>query len=264
MRDLTLSLVQADLAWQDPAANRQRLTALLDAAPALGELVLLPEMFATGFTMRAPAHAEPMDGPTVAWLRATARDRGVTLGGSLAIVDGGDYYNRFLWADPDGGLGWYDKRHLFRMAGEHRHYTAGRVRAVFELGGWRVCPLICYDLRFPVWSRGADAFDLLVYVANWPATRRPAWQALLPARAVENQCYVAGVNRVGNDGQGVPYAGDSGVHHPLGHVLLDLGGGESVATVTLGGAELVEYRARFPAWQDADRFTLASPDGEAR
>ena len=256
MRDLTITLVQADLAWQDPAANRARLAALLDAAPALGELVILPEMFATGFTMRAPAHAEGMDGPTVTWLRSEARTRGITLCGSLVIASGGRYYNRLVWAPPAGEPGWYDKRHLFRMAGEHRHYSAGAERRVFDLGGWRVCPLVCYDLRFPVWSRGANAFDLLLYVANWPVARRPAWRALLPARAVENQCYVAGVNRVGTDGHGVAYAGDSGAHHPLGHALLDLGDREGVGSVVLRGDELEAYRQQFPAWQDADPFTL--------
>jgi predicted amidohydrolase len=256
VRDLTVTLVQADLAWQDPAANRRRLGALLDAAGPLGDLVVLPEMFATGFTMRPPGQAEPMDGPTVAWLRAEAAARGTTLCGSLAIAADGGYYNRLLWATPDGRLEWYDKRHLFRMAGEHRHYTAGRSRVVLRLGEWRVCPLICYDLRFPVWSRGANEFDLLLYVANWPAGRRPAWRALLPARAVENQCYVAGVNRVGTDGHGVSYAGDSGAHHPLGHCLLDLGDGEGVAGVVLAGDGLVTYREQFPAWQDADPFTL--------
>jgi predicted amidohydrolase len=259
VHDLTISLVQADLAWQDPDANRAQLTALLDTAPALGELVILPEMFTTGFTMRAPAHAETMAGPGVGWLRDEARRRGVTLCGSLIIESGGQFFNRLVWMPPDGVAGWYDKRHLFRMAGEHRHYTAGTERRVFRIGDWRICPLICYDLRFPVWSRGANAFDLLLYVANWPVGRRPAWQALLPARAVENQCYVAGVNRVGTDGQNVGYAGDSGVHHPLGHALLDLGSGTGVGTVRLAGDELVAYRDRFPAWQDADPFTLAPP-----
>jgi predicted amidohydrolase len=262
VRDLTVTLVQADLAWQDPATNRQRLGALLDAASPLGDLVILPEMFATGFSMRPPGHAEPMDGPTVAWLRDQAARRGITLCGSLAVVVDGLYYNRLLWATPAGGLDWYDKRHLFRMAGEHRHYTAGTTRAIFALGEWRVCPLICYDLRFPVWSRGANQFDLLVYVANWPVGRRPAWRALLPARAVENQCFVAAVNRVGTDGHGVAYAGDSGVHHPLGHPLVELGPGAQVATVTLQGGELARYREEFPAWQDADRFTLGPAAGD--
>jgi omega-amidase len=263
VHDLTISLVQADLAWQDPAANRAQLAALLDTIPSLGELVILPEMFTTGFTMRAPEHAESMTGPTVVWLQTEARRRQTTLCGSVIISDGGHFYNRLLWVPPSGELAWYDKRHLFRMAGEHRHYSAGTERRVFQLGDWRVCPLVCYDLRFPVWSRGANAFDLLLYVANWPETRRPAWQALLPARGVENQCYVAGVNRTGSDGQGIPYAGDSGVHHPLGHALLDLGRTAGVGTVTLSGAELVSYRERFPAWQDADPFTLAGPEAGA-
>ena len=157
---------------------------------------------------------------------------------------------------PDGRHVHYDKRHLFRMAGEHEHFAAGSRREIVTLKGWRICPLVCYDLRFPVWSRGANAFDLLLYVANWPAARRSAWQALLPARAVENQCYVAGVNRVGTDGKGIAYAGDSSVHDYLGQPLADLGGAPGHATVTLGLEALHRYREKFPAWRDADPFQL--------
>lgn len=256
MQDLTVTLVQADLAWQDPAANHARLTRLLDALPEVGDLVVLPEMFATGFTMAPEAVAEPMDGPSMAWLAATARRLGRTLCGSLAVRDGGQYRNRLVWMPPSGAWATYDKRHLFRMAGEHRHYAPGDRRLVVELNGWRVCPLVCYDLRFPVWSRGANAFDLQLFVANWPAARRTAWRALLPARAVENQCYVVGVNRAGTDGNGVAYAGDSLAAEPLGGLLADLGTQENAVTLRLAGATLARYREKFPAWQDADRFRL--------
>jgi predicted amidohydrolase len=256
VQDLTVTLVQADLAWQDPAANRARLEALLGGPPAPGDLVVLPEMFATGFTMAPEAVAEPMDGPTVAWMAATARRLGRTLCGSLAIRDGDSYRNRLVWMPPSGEAATYDKRHLFRMADEHRHYTPGNARLVVEVGGWRVCPLVCYDLRFPVWSRGANAFDLQLFVANWPAARRGAWRALLPARAVENQCYAVGVNRVGLDGNGVRYGGDSLAAGPAGDLLADLGDGERALTVRLEGAALERYREKFPAWQDADRFRL--------
>jgi predicted amidohydrolase len=256
VQDLTVTLVQAPLAWQNPAANRAKFAALIGSIGERTDLIVLPEMFTTGFTMAPEANAESMDGETVAWLRATARTCGATLCGSLVISEDGQYYNRLIWMPPDGTAGWYDKRHLFRMADEHRHYTAGTARRIFRIGGWRVCPLVCYDLRFPVWSRGANEFDLQIYVANWPAVRRVAWRALLPARGVENQCYVAGVNRIGVDGHGVRYAGDSLAADPLGNVLADLGDCEHAVTLRLDGAALARYREKFPAWRDADPFKL--------
>ena len=256
MQDLTVTLVQAQLAWQDPAANRRRFAEIIDALPERGRLVVLPEMFTTGFTMEPESHAEPMDGPSVAWMTGTARRHGVTLCGSIAIRDGEVYRNRLVWCGPQGDLDWYDKRHLFRMAREHEHYAPGTERRVFELDGWRICPLVCYDLRFPVWSRGANAFDLQIFVANWPASRSSAWRALLPARAVENQCFCIGVNRVGVDGNDIPYSGDSLVADPYGNVIADLRATEGSVTVRLDGAELVRYREKFPAWRDADSFRL--------
>lgn len=256
MRDLTVTLLQADLAWLDPAANRHRFAGLLATLPELGDLVVLPEMFTTGFTLDPAACAESMDGDTVDWMAAAARRHQVTLCGSIVIRDQGRYHNRLLWMPPDGALQWYDKRHLFRMAGEHERYSAGAERPLMQVNGWRVCPLICYDLRFPVWSRGANQFDLQLFVANWPAARRSAWRALLPARAVENQCYVAGINRVGTDGNGVAYCGDSLVADHLGDLMADLGDGERARTVRLDAAALERYREKFPAWRDADRFRL--------
>jgi len=256
VRDLTVSLLQSPIAWLDPAANRAHFGALIAECGTGVDLVVLPEMFSTGFTMTPESCAEPMDGPTVAWMRETAARCRTTLCGSLVIRDGERYRNRLLWAAPDGTLHWYDKRHLFRMAGEHHHYSAGSERLLVTLGGWRICPLVCYDLRFPVWSRGANQFDLQIFVANWPAARRSAWCALLPARAVENQCYAVGVNRVGEDGNGVAYCGDSLVAGPLGNLVADLGSAESTATVTLDGAALERYREKFPAWRDADAFRL--------
>jgi predicted amidohydrolase len=256
MQDLSVTLVQAALAWEDPSANRRRIGELIGDLGVTTDLVVLPEMFTTGFTMDPASNAETMEGASVAWLADTARRHGVTLCGSLVIAEGGRFYNRLVWMSPDGERRHYDKRHLFRMAGEHRHYTAGTRRELMRLKGWRVYPLICYDLRFPVWSRGADAFDLQIFVANWPAARRSAWRALLPARAVENQCYCVGVNRVGTDGNGIAYAGDSLVADYLGNVTGDLGAGECVITVMLDAAGLVRYREKFPAWQDADAFRL--------
>jgi predicted amidohydrolase len=256
VQDLTVTLLQTSLDWQDAPANRAHFGELVHSLPGPTDLVVLPEMFTTGFTMDTRGQAEAMDGPTVAWMAGLARELGVTLCGSLIVEEAGRFYNRCLWMPPDGRHQHYDKRHLFRMAGEHEHFAAGTTREIFHLKGWRICPLVCYDLRFPVWSRGVDAFDLLLYVANWPAARRSAWQVLLPARAVENQCYVAGVNRLGTDGQGIAYAGDSGVHDYLGSCVTSLAGTAGQATVTLRGDPLQHYRAKFPAWRDADHFQL--------
>ena len=256
MRDLTVTLLQSSLAWQEPAANRAHFETLIGAHKVPGGLVVLPEMFATGFTMAPAEVAETMTGESVAWMAAVARRYAITLTGSLVIRDDLGYRNRLIWMPPDGQASHYDKRHLFRMADEHRHYVPGNERLVVEIDGWRVCPLICYDLRFPVWSRGANAFDLQLYVANWPAARRSAWRALLPARAVENQCYVAGVNRIGLDGNGVRYSGDTLAADPLGNLLVDAGSEAGAFTVRLDGAALVSYREKFPAWRDADDYRL--------
>ncbi len=257
MQDLTITLLQTELAWHKAATNRAHFSELIRSIPDATDLIILPEMFTTGFTMDVHEHAEQLSGPTLRWMAELARECGITLCGSLIIEDGGRYYNRLVWMSPDGQHQHYDKRHLFRMAGEHEYFAPGTRREIFGLNGWRVCPMICYDLRFPVWSRGVNEFDLLLYVANWPAARRSAWQTLLPARAVENQCYVAGVNRTGTDGKNISYAGDSSVHDYLGQPLADLGPAHGHCTVTLSGTGLTRYREKFPAWQDADTFRLA-------
>lgn len=255
MRDLNVTLVQQALAWQDAGANRARFAELLAPLAGRTDLVVLPEMFTTGFSMRAAGLAEDMAGPTVEWLRTTAARLGAVVTGSL-IVDDDGYRNRLLWARPDGTLAAYDKRHLFRMAREHEHYAAGGTRVVVELRGWRVLPLVCYDLRFPVWSRNRADYDLALYVANWPAVRRYAWSTLLRARAIENLCYVVGVNRVGTDGAGIEYAGDSAALDPLGQPLAELGAAPAVTQVTLSAEALADHRRRFPAHLDADAFRL--------
>lgn len=254
--DLQLALIQTTLTWQDAAANRERFSGLLEQARG-ADLVILPEMFTTGFSMSASRLAEPEEGPTYAWLREqAARLEGVITGSIIIEAADGSYRNRLLWARPDGEILHYDKRHLFRMAGEHQHYTAGEQQAVFELNGWRVRPLICYDLRFPVWSRDANGTDLLFYTANWPAARRDAWNRLLPARAIENLCFVAGINRVGEDGKGHPYSGDSQVLDYLGDSLLQAGEGDGVFRCTLNARNLAAFRERFPAYHDGDDFEL--------
>ena len=243
---LRVTLVQTELAWQDPAANRHRLAAHFRGLVGHTDLVVLPEMFSTGFSMAAAELAEDMDGPTVDWMREEAAALGCVIAGSLIVRDGGRCYNRLVWARPDGSLEHYDKRHLFRLAGEQEHYAAGSRRLVVALKGWRVCPMICYDLRFPVWSRSRGDYDLLLYVANWPQRRALAWSTLLRARAIENQSYVVGVNRIGKDGNGTAYAGDSVAVDFLGQPLSSEGGGDRVETAVLDLESLRAYRDELP------------------
>lgn len=254
--DLTLTLLQTETRWHDPAANRALFDDLLQQVPAASRLVLLPEMFSTGFTMDSAAVAESMQGETLAWLSKRAQDSGKVLCGSVVICEDGEYFNRFVSAHPDGQLTHYDKRHRFRMAGEHQHYSAGGQKVVFNVDGWRVCPMVCYDLRFPVWFRNRREYDLLICVANWPAPRRQAWNTLLRARAIENQVYAAGVNIVGRDGNGVEYTGGSAVYAPDGDVLVEVFDAARVVTQTISWSNLSALREQFPVWQDADDFDL--------
>jgi predicted amidohydrolase len=244
--NLRVTMIQADLAWQDPATNRRELAAHFRGLAGHTDLIVLPEMFTTGFSMDAAALAEPMDGPTIGWLREESAAVGCAITGSLIVTEGGQHYNRLVWATPDGGLAYYDKRHLFRMAREHEHYASGSRRLTVELKGWRICPLVCYDV--------------LLYVANWPSRRRTAWSALLRARAIENVCYVVGVNRVGKDGNGASYAGDSVALDFLGNVLGGDRGGDFVETVVFDRESLATFRRDFPVHLDADDFTLAAAE----
>lgn len=261
---LRVSLIQADTVWRDPDANRALYGQL--AAPLAGEtdLIVLPETFTSGFSNEALSEAEGMDGPTLPWLQMLARDTGAVVTGSLQCRTDAGVFNRLLWVRPDGSHAQYDKRHLFRMAGEHERYAAGRERLTVELHGWRIRPLVCYDLRFPVFVRnrfGAEVvdrfdYDLVLFVANWPAARRHAWRTLLMARAIENLSYCVGVNRVGADGNGIAYAGDSVVHDFLGQAMVECGAQPQVVTVELQAEALAAHRQRFPAQLDADRFEL--------
>ncbi|MFF7706968.1 amidohydrolase [Pseudomonas sp. NPDC007930] len=254
--DLNLALVQTALAWHDRASNLAQFDSLLEDARG-ADLIVLPEMFTTGFSMESAELAEPEQGPTSVWMLRKAAQLGAVVTGSVIIqAADGSYRNRLLWATPEGELRHYDKRHLFRMVGEHHHYAAGAQRAVFELKGWRVRPLICYDLRFPVWSRDSENTDLLLYTANWPGSRRQHWNRLLPARAIENLCYVAAVNRVGTDGKGFAYTGDSQALDFQGEALICACDADGVFKVRLSAAELAAYRSRFPAYLDADPFEL--------
>lgn len=261
---LRVSLVQGNTRWHDAAANRAYYGALVRGLREPGDLVVLPETFTSGFTNETLGNAETMQGESLAWLRALAGEVGAVLTGSLVVREGDACVNRLVWMRPDGSFDVYDKRHLFRMAGEHTRYAGGTTRLVVELNGWRVCPLVCYDLRFPVWIRnrydhaaaGRFDYDLVLFVANWPGARRYAWQTLLRARAIENLAYCVGVNRVGTDGNQLHYSGDSAVLDFLGQPLLELGAQEQTVTVTLDPAALAAHRERFPAWMDADAFSL--------
>ncbi|MFT5048695.1 MAG: omega-amidase [Chlamydiales bacterium] len=257
MSALNVTIVQADLQWHDASGNRDHFEGVIDGLGDPGDLILLPEMFTTGFTTEAEAQAERSDGPSVTWMRRIAAERQACLAGSLIIEDEGRFYNRFILMRPDGSSVTYDKRHLFSVAGEDRDFAAGTELITFELGGFRICPLICYDLRFPVWSRNRDSYDLLIFVANWPTARHLAWETLIRARAIENQAFVAGVNRVGTDGNGHPYGGGSAVIDFLGHDLANLGDEVGVATAALDMSGLTRFRSRFPFHRDADDFQIS-------
>ncbi|MFN7184121.1 MAG: amidohydrolase [Thermomonas haemolytica] len=264
MPDLRVSLVQGDTRWHDPQGNRDYYGELIAPLHGLTDLVVLPETFTSGFSNEAIARAEGMDGPTVAWLRQQAQALGAAIAGSVQIRTEAGVFNRMLFATPDGALVHYDKRHLFTFAREHERYAPGRERVVVEWKGWRILLQVCYDLRFPVFSRnrfdparaGEADYDLALYVANWPSARAYPWKTMLRARAIENLCYVVGVNRVGSDGNGLHYSGDSAVIDFLGQPVSECGEAPVVVTTTLQAAELLAHRQRFPALQDADGFDL--------
>jgi omega-amidase len=258
MSALTVTVVQADLLWHDAAGNRAHFTKVIDGLPEPSDLIVLPEMFTTGFSMDAPGLAEPMDGESVSWLRDVAASSGASVCGSLIITENQRYFNRFVCASPGGDLQCYDKCHLFRLANEQNHYAAGTELLTFDLNGFRICPLVCYDLRFPVWSRNRDAYDVLIYVANWPSRRHHAWETLLRARAIENLSYVIGVNRTGTDGNDIPYDGGSSIIDYLGADLANLGDREGIASATLDSAKLTAFRERFAFHKDADNFTISN------
>lgn len=254
---LHITLVQADMAWEDKAANLRHFEDLLGRINGPRHVVALPEMFSTGFSMAPERLAEPMDGPTVQWMKTMAQKHRCILTGSLIIEADGVYHNRMLWVQPDGQTGHYDKRHLFGHAGESEHYKAGDSRLIVQVNGWRINLMVCYDLRFPVWSRNANSdYDVLLYVANWPEPRDLAWRTLLQARAIENQCYTVGVNRVGQDAKGHNYLGNSSVFGPLGEQLWQQDRTEAVHTVSLDMETLQKTRNSLPFLKDADKFLL--------
>jgi len=266
---LNITLIQPDMHWEDKAANLRQYEQYIAAIEEKREVVVLPEMFSTGFSMSPERLAEPMDGPTMQWMKDVSRQYRCILTGSLIIEEEGRYYNRLVWMQPDGSYGYYDKRHLFAYGGEHEHYTRGDKRLIAQVKGWRICLQVCYDLRFPVWARqggrsaaqadggaGAEPYDVLLYVANWPERRSLAWKTLLQTRAIENMCYVIGVNRVGTDGNGIYHSGDSSVFGPLGETIWQQAHTAACHTITLHRDTLTETRASFPFLDDADAFLL--------
>jgi len=257
MSTLSVTIIQADLHWHDAAANRQSFDAAIEAAKLPTDLIVLPEMFTTGFSMDAPRLAETMQGESIQWMQEKARQTNAAICGSLIIRDGDRFFNRFILADAAGVQLTYDKRHLFRLADEQHHYEAGTRLATIEINGFRIRPMVCYDLRFPVWSRNKNDYDLLVFVANWPSRRHHAWENLLRARAIENLSFGVGVNRVGTDGNDLPYAGGSAIIDYLGHEIVDLGDRVGSATATLELEQLRKFRDRFAFHRDADEFRIA-------
>ena len=247
-------LVQSDLVWEHVDANLEHLEHQISSIRS--GAIILPEMFSTGFSMASAKLAESMTGKAVTWLTKQATQKQVYICGSIIIEEDSRYFNRFVWVSPDGALTTYDKRHLFRMAGEHRHYAAGANQVQLSINDMQIRPQVCYDLRFPAWSRNTTGYDVLVYVANWPAARRQHWKTLLQARAIENLSYVIAVNRVGKDGNDIEYAGDSCVIDPWGNYLLEMDAEERIGTVDLDLVSLREYRESFPAHLDADTLDI--------
>lgn len=264
MSTLTFTLIQTALHWEDSSANLAMLGQKIMGIKERTEIVVLPEMFSTGFSMRPSALAETMEGETVQWMKRMAATRKIILTGSVIIEENGHYYNRLLWVLPDGKTGVYDKRHRFAFAGEDKEYTAGNKRLIAQVKGWKINLQVCYDLRFPVWARqqgeNEPEYDVLLYVANWPERRSHAWKTLLAARAIENQCYVVGVNRVGDDGNGIHHSGDSMVIDALGETLYHQAETEDIHTITLNKETLNETRARLPFLKDADPFKIIPTD----
>lgn len=259
---LKISLIQTSLYWHDIDANLAMMEEKIWQIGEETDLIVLPEMFSTGFTNAAPELAEPMNSKTFRWMKQQAKQTQAIVTGSFIAREGKDLYNRLLWMRPDGEYATYDKKHLFRMSEEHEIYAPGKKRLVVEWKGWKICPLICYDLRFPVWSRNQNldndslSYDVLLYVANWPAARSRVWRALLEARALENLSYCIGLNRVGEDGKNIAYNGQSLIFNHRGEILADLADKDTITTVELSKPALNEFRSKFPAYLDADPFTL--------
>ena len=259
MQDLKVTIIQSNLHWENIEANLKMFSDKISSIKEKTDVIILPEMFSTGFTMNNKPLAEKMNGKTFEWMKRMAKEKKCVVTGSIIIEERKKYYNRLIWMLPSGKFKTYDKRHLFRYAGEEKYYSAGKKKLIFELNGWKICPQICYDLRFPVWIRNLNKeYDVLIFVANWPERRNYPREALLLARAIENQSYVIGVNRVGKDGGDINHSGDSVVINPQGEIISKAKPNEeTIMTVSLSYSALEEWRKKFPAWMDADEFTVS-------
>lgn len=255
MKNLITTIIQSDLHWENKDANRQMFSDKIDAIKEPTHLIVLPEMFTTGFSMNTTLLAETMDGTTIAWMKQKAKEKNCVITGSFICEENGHYYNRLVWMQADGTHSHYDKKHLFSMGDENNHYSAGNKRIQVTVNEWKICPLICYDLRFPVWARNTrnNPYDLLIYIASWPERRNYPWKTLLTARAIENQSYVIGVYRVGTDVHDVYYSGDSAVINAKGEIISHIKPHEETTeTLELNFEDLNEFRKTFPVLNDAD------------
>lgn len=260
MNDITVTLIQTEIIWEDIAANLDMLDRKIDGISEKTDIIILPEMFTTSFTLNVEKVAESMTGSAVSWLVAKARKKKAHIMGSIIIKEGKKYFNRLVWAKPNGEILTYDKKHLFRMGSENKVFSPGEKHLTVEVRGWKLRTFICYDLRFPIWCRNiGNRYDVAIYIANWPKKRAPHWRLLLPARALENQSYVIGVNRVGKDGKGFVYSGDSSIIEPTGHILFTKEDTPCIYTATLHYDKVRKFRATFAAWQDADGNAISFP-----
>lgn len=255
--NLSVSIIQTELAWEDKAANFKHFEELINAIELDTDLIVLPEMFTTGFSMSAENLFDSPEGETLEWMRKQSKNKEAAITGSAIVKEKRQFFNRLYFVKPDGSYQTYDKKHLFTLAGEQNHYSEGQEKLIMNYNGWKICPLICYDLRFPVWARNTEDYDLLIYVANWPQKRVSAWDALLKARAIENMSYCIGVNRIGEDGNGFPYTGHSAIYDGLGKkVSTDLYEESFIETKTLSRQHLLDIRDKLGFLRDKDQFKL--------
>lgn len=253
---MRVALIQSVIIWEDPQANRTYFETEINTISEAIELIVLPEMFSTGFTMNPSAIAETMQGETVSWMQSLAKAKNVAITGSVVIEESANYYNRMLFVFPSGEIQHYDKRHLFTLAGEDKVYTKGTQKLIIDYLGWKICPFICYDLRFPVFSRNTDDYDLLIYVASWPKVRINAWDTLIKARAIENMSYAIGVNRVGEDNNGYQYTGHSQLVDYLGEYLIEPTEAKGILIAILDKSKMLEVRKKLPFLSDKDVFEI--------
>lgn len=259
MNNLIVTIIQTHLYWEDSVKNIAHFDAKINAIIEPTDIIVLPEMFTTGFTMNPKLLAEDHGGMGLQWMIQKSKEKNCVIVGSISIKESDKFYNRLYWVKPDGCYEFYDKRHLFKMGNEHHYYTAGDKKILIEYKGWKICPLICYDLRFPVWSRNRknNTYDVLIYVANWPEVRAYPWKQLLIARAIENQAYVVGVNRIGEDGNAISHSGDSSVINPKGELIIAMQSNQDITeTVSLSYPYLQDFRKAFPVILDGDEFEV--------